>query len=204
LPDEERADKISSIVRRLFSDDFLTPAGLRTRAMSQPPIMPSLIEYHGALTVWPMFTFMVAEGLRRHRLYALAEQLENRLINALNMTGNFDEFFIVERDGSLCLPSSDRRVKKVQAQMPPEQNIAFTIVPALTMAQRIIHPPEKLPQEPWQMALETEILSRIPLVDRLLPDEAKRAAAHIEAVRPVRTLATLRTVGYFVGESLKR
>lgn len=204
LPEQERAEKIGSVVRRLFSDEFLTTAGLRTRAVSQPPIMPDLIEYHGALTVWPMFTFMVIEGLRRHRLYGLAEQLENRLINALNMSGHFDEFFIIQRDGSLNLPSNDRKAKKAQAQMPPEQVIAFTVVPALTMAQRIIHPPEKLPPEPWQAQLEAEILKQIPIVERLSPEEAKKAAADVKKVRIVRTLANLRTTGYFVKESLKR
>lgn len=204
LPDQERADKLSSIVRRLFSNEFLTSAGLRTRAVSQPPIMPDLIEYHGALTVWPMFTFMVIEGLRRHHLYQLAEQLENRLINTLNISGHFDEFFIVQRDGSLNLPSDDRKAKKAQAQMPPEQNIAFTVVPALTMAQRIIHPPEKLPQETWQAELEKEILNQIPIVERLSPDVAKQMAAGVPKVRIARSWANLRTTGYFVKESLKR
>lgn len=204
LPDTERADKISGVVRRLFSDEFLTSAGLRTRAVSQSPLMPDLIEYHGSLTVWPMFTFMVVEGLRRHHLYQLAEQLENRLINTLNMSGHFDEFFILGRDGSLSLTSSDRQAKKAQAQMPPEQNIAFTVVPALTMAQRIIHPSEKMPQKPWQAELEAEILSHIPIVERVAPETAKRAAADVPKVRIVRTWANLRTAGYFVKESLKR
>ena len=203
LPEAEQQRKIAAIVRRLFSDDFLTPVGLRSRAYTQPPILKGVTEYHGRQTVWPMFSFMVIEGLRRHCLYNLADQLEWRMLNGLNASGQFDEFFIVERDGSLLLETDDKPARTVSVQMPVEKRIAFSIVPALIAARRTVKPTKRLAQADWQQELEREVLKTIDTVELMPPDDARRNLP-IVPVRLKRFQASLRTTLYFTKESLKR
>lgn len=204
LSANEQHQKVGAIARRLFSDDFLTPVGLRSRAYTQPPILKGVTEYHGRQTVWPMFTFMVIEGLRRHRLYNLADQLEWRMLNGLNATGMFDEFFIVEADGSLLVEVDRQNAERtVRVQMPVEKRIAFSIVPALVSARRIAAAKKRQPQSAWQKELEAEILATIDNVVLAAPEVAADGLRLIP-VRFTRFSAALRTTLYFTKESMKR
>lgn len=207
VPKELRAERISAIVRRLFADDMLTGVGIRTRAISQPQPLPGVVEYHGSLTVWPMFTFMVIEGLRHHGLLRLAEQLENRLINGMNAVKDFDEFFVVDREGALLRPAGpgQRSEQNVSAQMAPEEQIAFSVVPALTLAYRAQY--EKKPKKPkaksWQLALEDELLATIQTVERATPEEAQASIGEIRPVTFRRLRANLRSSWYVYRQSRK-
>lgn len=203
LPIHERRAKITKIVTRLFSDEFLTPVGLRSRALSETPILKGVVEYHGSLTVWPMFTFMTIEGLRRHRLYALADQLQARLVNGLNVTGNFDEYFIITRDQTLLLATDDKKLRHVSSQMPVEKEIAFSVVPAMIIGHRLAYPPPRPLQYDWQRQLEEAILARIDNVSVQPPEEAMTAVGKIERVRLSRLRGNLTTAVYFIKESLK-
>lgn len=205
VPKEERAERIGAIVRRLFSEDMLTSVGIRTRAVSQPQPLPGIVEYHGSLTVWPMFNFMFIEGLRRHGLLQLAEQLENRLINGINTIRGFDEFFVVERDGVLLRSQKDHPVAHKHAQMIPEKDIAFTVVPALTLAHRAQYEkkPKKLTGKTWQQKLEADILKQIPLVERIEPDMAHEHVGEIRATKFHRFNANLRSIWYTWQQSRK-
>lgn len=202
VPKKQRKEKISAIVRRLFSDDFLTPVGLRSRALHSDQPLPGVIEYHGRLTVWPMFSFMVIEGLRRHRLHKLAEELENRVINGINISGEFEEFLVVDGGGHLLrnVPGVEAEVR-VDAQMLPEKNIAFTVIPALVLAYRAINRKRAWPsQEDWQKELEKEILGAIDKTEQLDP---KAAAETVVAVVPTkfrRSRGNARTMAYFLDE----
>ncbi len=201
LSEEERAAWIGAIVKRLFSKDFLTPVGLRTRALSEPYVLSGVIEYHGRQTVWPMFNFMVIEGLRRHRLYRLAEQLENRLINGLNITGDFDEFFVVDPNGTLMLedPSAP---EALSVQMKVEKNIAFSVVPALRIAHRRALGSTRTQQLPWQRELEDDVLSRLPEVQCYSVDDAKSHGLPVQYRRYGRKMAAVRTFAYFARQTL--
>lgn len=206
IPKELRAERISAIVKRLFADDMLTSVGIRTRAISQPQPLPGIVEYHGSLTVWPMFTFMVIEGLRRHGLLMLAEQLENRLINGLNTVGEFDEFFVVERDGTLLRTSGGegRKIKR-RAQMAPEKQIAFTVVPALTLAYRAQYEkkPKKIKAKSWQQKLEADVLKDIPIVERRAPELAQEVVGRIQSTAFRRFGANALSSWYVLRESRK-
>lgn len=202
LTPAKRAATISAIVRRLFSDDFLTPVGLRSRALHSDQPLPEVIEYHGRLTVWPMFTFMVIEGLRHHRLHDLARELENRLINGINATGNFEEFFVVDGGGHLLrnVPGAEAHVK-VDAQMLPEKNIAFTVIPAVTLAYRAMNRGRALPaQEKWQKELEREILAAIEPTERLSPEVAHSTVTAVVPTKFRRFRGNVRTTFYFLTE----
>ncbi|HEX8390150.1 MAG TPA: hypothetical protein VF597_01910 [Candidatus Saccharimonadales bacterium] len=198
LSERVRSERISAIVTRLFSDDFLTPFGLRSRSLTAPAPLKGLVEYHGRLTVWPMFTFMVIEGLRRQRLHTLAEELENRLINGINASDRFDEFFVIDTDGNWLHPADDEPAKRrMDAQMAPEQNIAFTVVPAVTLAWRSLNPGRALPvQNEWQKQLEIVIMTKLTPTARLTPLAAKAAVDSVPTeFRRVR--GNIRTAWFF-------
>ena len=163
ISSSERRDKISSVVERLFSDEFLTDVGLRTHSRHYQNPTRHHVEYHDHQTVWPMFNFMVIEGLRRHRLYRLAGQLERRLLRAAKTIDGFQEFYIVDVEGRLYEPDKEAK-RKISSQMYPERNIAFTVVPMMVVARRQVDTPQELPTEAWQTELEERILSRIPIL----------------------------------------
>lgn len=196
MTDDERERYISPIVERLFSDEFLTHVGLRTRAKSGPDPLEQTIDYHGSQTVWPMFSFMVAEGLRRHRMYDLAEQLEIRIVNGLNVVGGFAEFHVVMRDGTLIVPRR-KASGMLNVQMKPEQNIGFSVVPSMVLARRILNPPERKAQKQWQAELERRIMARVPRVQLASPDQAHRSVGQIESRHFVRWRAGIKTAIYF-------
>lgn len=197
IPMHDRAKKISSVVNRLFSDEFLTDVGLRTRSKYVREPLGGVIDYHGSQTVWPMFNFMVIEGLRRHRMYLLADQLERRLVNGINAGGKFAEFMIVDKQGKLLIPQRSRLLPYRRAQMVPEKDIAFTVVPMMTIARRVgVMPPQKPPKE-WHEQLENDILSRIPLVPLIKPSEAV-AELQPTKVYLSRGGATLRSAWYIL------
>lgn len=175
VPVEEKRERIQSVVNRLFSDEFLTPVGMRTRSKYLPEPLGSVVDYHGSQTVWPMFNFMVIEGLVRHRLYKLAEELENRLINGVNCMGQFPEFLIVTKHDEFCRPVKDIRLTTLSVQMIPERHIAFTVVPLIAIARGRMHGPEMPEQEEWQTEIERAVLARLESTLLYEPDEAVRA-----------------------------
>lgn len=203
MPAQERQRRVSGIVERLFSEEFLTPVGFRTRSKHAPnPIVGSL-DYHGSETVWPMFGFMVAEGLRRHRLYDLADQVEYRLLNGLNATGDFVEFHVVQRSGKLIIPVSRWWGLGMRVQMKPEKNIAFSVVPSVVMARHVVEPPPRLPQQHWQVELEEKILKKIKKVKLAKPDEAIKSVGDFEYRRLALFSARLFAMYYFFREFKK-
>lgn len=205
MPEPKRIEIISAIVRRLFSDDFLTPVGLRTRSLHTDQPLPGVIEYHGRLTVWPMFTFMVIEGLRRHRLHRLAGELENRLINGINVSGSFEEFLVIDGGGHLLrnVPGAKAEVA-VDAQMLPEKHIAFTVIPAMVLAWRATNRGRAWPaQAAWQKSLEDEVLAHIDATERLTPAEAAQVVVKVVPTKFRRLRGNLRSSYYFLKERSK-
>lgn len=202
VPEKKRVELISSIVRRLFSDDFLTPVGLRTRSLHADQPLSGVVEYHGRLTVWPMFTFMVIEGLRRHRLHRLASELENRLINGINATGTFDEFIVIDGGGHMLRSTAGMKAEvAVDAQMLPEERIAFTVIPAMVLAWRATNRGRAWPQQSeWQAKLEKEIMATIDRTERLAPSEASSVVTEVVPTKFRRARGNLRSALYFYGQ----
>lgn len=203
LDSQTQAEYISPIVQRLFSDEFLTSVGLRTKSKDQPSPIVEVIGYHCAEVVWPMFTFMVVEGLRRHRLYNLAQQLENRILNGLNAIGNFNEFFIVLRDGTVVIPDIKGADGKINVQMPPEKRIAFSVVPAIVLAWRAGRKDDLPEPNEWQRDLETKIMKQIDHVERYEPDKAIDGIGPVKRMRLRRWAGLLITAKYLVRERKK-
>jgi glycogen debranching enzyme len=202
VPEGQRVKVISAVVRRLFSDDFLTPVGLRTRCLHTEQPLPGVIEYHGRLTVWPMFTFMVIEGLRRHRLHRLATELETRLINGINASGSFEEFLVVDDGGRLLRSEPGHKTTlSFDAQMLPEKRIAFTVIPAMVLAWRATNRGRAWPaQAAWQKKLEDEIMSEIESTERLKPSDAESVFTEVIPTKFRRARGNVRSALYFLRE----
>ncbi len=91
---------IEHTVRTLFSDDFLTLAGLRIRAKRHAGLV-DFADYHGSLVSWPKQTYDVAKGLRKLGFYRLAALLEDCILHAVGQAGEFYEFFFVDTKGDV-------------------------------------------------------------------------------------------------------
>lgn len=202
MPEYERGEYLSKVIRRLFRDDFLTDVGLRTRSLEIQEPLGRIIDYHGSQTVWPMFNFMIIEGLRRHGLYRLARQLESRVLNGINAVGGLQEFLIIDRSGKLYKP--DRRARESRrGQMIPEQNIAFTVVPAMTLAHRHMYRRHDVARSGWRLDLEESILASIDNVELMKPSQAKKRLAP-KALRIGRAYAGIASLLHIAPVILKK
>ncbi len=102
MPEQERRTFIEPIVERLFSGDFITDAGLRTKAKQHASLitdpdnpLANAAESQGSWTVWPALNEDIIFGLRRQGFHELAEQLENRLVNMVHANSNMEYAFVV-------------------------------------------------------------------------------------------------------------
>lgn len=91
----ERDFFIEKIAEMIFSEQFITDSGIRSRALKHESI-PGFIDYHGTYTIWHKETNEVAKGLRNYGLNGLAGELEKRIISSVLKSGEFDEFLYVD------------------------------------------------------------------------------------------------------------
>src|SRR5262249_750304 len=94
LPEAERRRYVEATVRQIYSEEFLTDAGIRSLARRHANRFGrDLWEYQGARVVWAVMTNVFARGLRRQGLLTLARDVENRMLNAAALSGLYAEFF---------------------------------------------------------------------------------------------------------------
>lgn len=199
LSEPEREKYLKPIITRLFSDEFLTPVGLRTKSVHAEQPIRNVISYHGSETVWPMFTFMVIEGLRKHGFMRLALQLEYRIVNACRAIDGFQEFFVVDKDNTVY--EVGKAGKKLSLQMTPEKSIAFTIAPLITIAHRV-NAEVTLLDEAWRRELEDELLDKMEVVMLESRDEARRRI-NPQLSSAKRTVAGLKSAWYFLTQKAR-
>lgn len=86
-----------SIVRRLMDEThFLTPAGIRARSLQHAGLL-AYADYHGSQVTWPKDTLEAARGLRAQGFEQEANELEQRLVRYMQLSGEAYEFFYVDR-----------------------------------------------------------------------------------------------------------
>ena len=179
LPEAERQKYISGIVREIMGTDFLTDAGVRSRALSEAKLV-DFWDYHGSYVTWPKETYDIAKGMRRQGFPALARELENRLLNVVKATRSYPEFLYVDPRGRvLGVPTPAKTHGEmifVDSPNRPEKIQAWTVsaVLAIQSQRRRLSAP-KTRQAPWQQELEKEVLQHIPLVPRLRSSRALSA-----------------------------
>jgi len=171
LPENEMKKYISGIVREIMGTDFLTDAGIRSRALSEAKLV-EFWDYHGSYVTWPKETYDIAKGLRRHGFPALARELENRLLNVVKATRSYPEFLYVDPRGRvLGVPTPAKthgEMVFVDGPNRPEKVQAWTVSAILAIShQRRRFGTHHIHQTAWQRGLEKEVLQHIPLVPRL-------------------------------------
>lgn len=161
LPEEDRRLYISSIVETIMSPDFLTDAGIRSRALSDAKLVP-FWDYHGSHVTWPKETYDIIRGLHRQGFSRLAEQAQNRMLNAVHKSDAFPEFIYVDAAG-LALIRPDPEGIAIDSTNRPEGIQAWTVSSVMAaMADELYGPVEPNSQQEWQKVLEERLLSDIP------------------------------------------
>ncbi len=102
LEERDRRKCITGIVHMLFSPEFLTQAGVRTRGVSHAALLP-YADYQGSQTCWGVINSILANGLRAQGFDELAREIARRHIDALRVSGELYEFLYVTPDGNVAL-----------------------------------------------------------------------------------------------------
>ena len=136
----------------------------------------------GVWAVWPKETYDIAKGFRRQGFPSLVEQLEIRILNAVNIAGSHFEFFYVHPDGRVCYDLKGERpravpVESIPAAWPPEDTQAWTIS-AVVAIQHAMKKKQQLPRshDQWQTLLEEILLKQVPHVTLLITPEEIQSA----------------------------
>lgn len=169
LPAVERQRYITGLVRTVMCREFLTDAGIRSRALSEAQLV-EYWDYHGSFVSWPKETYDVAKGLRRQGFPRLAQELENRIINIIRRSRVYIEFVYVDEWGRVLAsaPSATKHADliMVDSTNKPETIQAWTVSAVMAilagkLAKRLGRTP-KARQTEWQRNLERSILKAIP------------------------------------------
>lgn len=218
MPENDRAKYVTAVVKELFSQDFLTDVGIRCRSLNTLD-KDGLADYHGSLVSWPIDTYMTAKGLRKQGLPRLAEQLESRIINAVNISGNHYEFFYVMPDGKVIFSPKQAQTEipgaqSLPVQTLPESNIAWTV--AATYMIKSHDNQTNIPTaEGWHSQLESEILGDIKDVqtiktnnELIAPEQPNvwldiKKGSEISTKRVVKELSRLAIKNFFHGHENK-
>lgn len=172
LPENKRRMYLSQIVRNIMGTDFLTDAGVRSRALSEANLIP-FWDYHGSYVSWPKETYDIAKGMRRQGFLQLQKELENRLINVVRKSRGYPEFLFVDLRGRILGASSNAHRHThslaIKSSNVPESVQAWTVsaVVSILADRRPGLKLGKIEQKDWQIDLEKEVLAHIPRVSAL-------------------------------------
>jgi glycogen debranching enzyme len=167
LFDDKKLHYISSIVKTITSDDFLTDAGIRSRALSESQLI-KFWDYHGSYVSWPKESYDVAKGLHKQGFTKLAMEVENRIVNVVKAMRAYPEFLYVDSRGRVLGISQSSHghgeIMFVESTNHPERIQAWTVsaVLAITSKASWLKKPRRPKPLPWQEDLEKEILKNIP------------------------------------------
>ncbi len=163
---------VSAIVETIMGSDFLTDAGIRSRALSMAKVI-DYWDYHGSHTTWPKETNDIARGLRRQGFIRLAMQLENRLLNAVKRADTYPEFVYIDDSGQMLTdvfedPNEDFVL--VNSTNKPESLQAWTISSVVRILDNRYGnkvQPNKQQADYWKFKLEWKILNEIQQIQHI-------------------------------------
>jgi glycogen debranching enzyme len=131
LDKKDREYYTGCIAKKIFSSDFLTDAGIRSRSLENQKI-PGYVDYHGSFSVWHKETNEIAKGLRSFKLYELASKLEERILDAVTKAAEFSELLYVDENNKPNYDNAET-IHYLSAKYPgynipiPEPGQAWTI-----------------------------------------------------------------------------
>ncbi len=170
LPSADRQRAVAAIVERTYSEEFLTPVGVRCTSLAHRALL-DYEAYQSSHTVWHKETYDIARGYRRQGFPALAADLESRLLDAINLTGGATEFLYVMPDGRVDLnpfnTATPAGSEEIRGTNVPENDQAWSISAALAIKWRLGHHAHEGESAGWQRTLEEERQRAVPAVPLL-------------------------------------
>jgi glycogen debranching enzyme len=159
LPPEERNRYVLPVVERIVGEDFLTSVGIRCTSLAYRNLLP-YPAYQSSYTVWHKETFDVAKGLRRQGFPLLADEVERRLLNVIDLAGP-REFIYVLPDGRFgpIRGATGRETVVLRSTNIPENEQAWTIAAGLAVKWRLGRRVQAGPASP-PPPLERDLLAR--------------------------------------------
>jgi glycogen debranching enzyme len=166
LDPQERRRCVTAIVEHVHSSQFLTPVGVRCNSVIHRDLQ-DYAGYQSSYTVWHKETYDIAKGFRRQGFPRLAQDLENRLLNAVNIAGGATEFLYVMPDNRVDYAPLDLtnrpEAEVISGTNVPENDQAWSIAAALAIKWRRGHEQDgQSAPEGWQRDLEARLLDRVP------------------------------------------
>lgn len=163
LSRSEQRKYVGGIVKRIFSGEFLTPAGIRSRSLGHADLV-GIWDYHGSFVTWPKETYDIARGLERHGFAELSDQLKNRLARLIDSTGAYPEFVYVDECGEVLYNLGDSGgSRQVFGTNHPESPQAWTVSAAAAIQNLPGRRQTNLPA--WKKSLQDRVLGGMVRVD---------------------------------------
>lgn len=149
LQEDESRQYVEGVATAITGPEFRTAAGIRCRATRHAGI-PGFADYHGTYAVWPKETFDIAQGLERFGYRREAMELYGDIVNSVQKSGEFYEFFYADPDGTVWYDGSAAMVhfSKLNIHEPlpvPEPGQAWTIAAAVASSYKTANQPAKTP-----------------------------------------------------------
>lgn len=161
---------VRAIISTIFSPDFLTNAGIRSRALSESGLIP-FWDYHGSYVTWPKETGDIAKGARRQGFARLADQLENRLLNVISQAESYPEFIFVDRNGKVIIGEAvaldDSEMLLIDSTNHPENIQAWTVAAVIRILSQNGNAKNHFKGTNWHKHVESQILISIPFIPPL-------------------------------------
>jgi glycogen debranching enzyme len=169
LPRVTKQQYVGAIIKTILSPDFLTDAGIRSRALSAASLVNHW-DYHGSFVSWPKETYDIAKGFRRQGMPQLARQLENRLLNIVLRAQEYPEFVYVDEWGRVLSGSPTRKQRGdallVIGNNKPERMQAWTISAIMAIISRRMAEKGRKKPVSSHPDFEAKLLASIPHRDR--------------------------------------
>jgi glycogen debranching enzyme len=129
-----------AVVHHITSPDLLTPNGIRTLASDEVRFRPGA--YHNG-SIWLWDTHHIAKGLRRHEYHDIADEIDRRLLNVVEVTKIFPEY--VRGDDSPTPMINTQTIilwdetyqRNNQVEQPPQEVQAWTVAAILAIKKRL-------------------------------------------------------------------
>jgi glycogen debranching enzyme len=162
---EEQKLYVGNMTRRIFSEQFLTPVGLRSWALRYTDLMP-YAGYQSSLVSWGIMTDKAARGYRAAQMAPLGALLEDRMVDGFEKSERFWELWYVDRDGRVAYHASrrDRRAAfRVTGTNVPENLQAWSVGAALRAILSQDPTTTSQPSDPigWKLELCEEVLAQL-------------------------------------------
>ena len=134
------ASKRTAVMNHILSPEMLNVSGVRTLASDEVRFRPGA--YHNG-SVWLWDTHHIAKGLRLHGRYTEANDLDLRILRAVNQTRMFPEYV---RGDDLSIPTvntqsvilwDDVNKRENHVEQPPQEVQAWTVAAILATKRRL-------------------------------------------------------------------